>query len=254
MILSSRFRTGKRYNWNMQVLFQETQNLLGIKLTQEQLATFDIYLNELADWNQRANLTAIKDPRDVERILFLDSLSCLLAMRGSPMSKIVDVGTGAGFPGLPLKIVHPELELTLLESNRKKAVFLEHMVQVLSLEKVEVLHMRAEKAGHLASHRESYDWALVRAVAKLPVLCEYLLPLVKVGGYMLAQKGTRIEAEVDAANEALGILGGGLKEIIPYSLLEMPEERNLVIVNKTDRTPKKYPRREGIPTKRPIGR
>lgn len=238
----------------MQRLFKDTQTLLGINLSQDQLASFDIYQKELADWNQRANLTAIKEPLEVERKLFLESLSCLLVMQGSQMSKVVDVGSGAGFPGLPLKIVHPELELTLLESNRKKAEFLEHIVQVLNFEKVEIIHMRAEKAGHLPTHREEYDWGLARAVAKLPVLSEYLLPLVRVGGFMLAQKGERIEAEVTAASEAMAILGGGLKEIIPVSMPDTSDVRNLVIVEKTEQTPEKYPRREGIPAKRPLGR
>ncbi|MBW8012636.1 MAG: 16S rRNA (guanine(527)-N(7))-methyltransferase RsmG [Chloroflexi bacterium] len=238
----------------MHVLPKEAKTGLGISLTQEQISAFDTYQHELADWNQRSNLTAIREPQEVERKLFLESLSCLLAMQGSPMGRVVDVGTGAGFPGLPLKIIHPEMGLTLVESNRKKAAFLEHMVQVLSLDDVEVLHIRAEKAGHLPTHRETYDWALARAVAALPVLCEYLLPFVKVGGFMLAQKGARIKGEVDAASEAMAILGGGLIEVIPVTLPGVLEERSLVLVEKMDHTPEKYPRREGIPAKRPLGR
>lgn len=236
----------------MQQLVQETIELVGISLSPAQISAFERYQAELTDWNQRISLTAIRDPEEVRRKHFLDSLSCLLAMQGTPMQRVIDVGSGAGFPGLPLKIVHPEIGISLVESVQKKAAFLEHVVQALELEDVEVLPARAEQVGRMAEHREGYDWALARAVAPLPVLVEYLLPLVKVGGKALAQKGKDAEGQVEMAKTAIELLGGELQEIVPVDLPGGYERRYLVVIRKIAETPEKYPRREGIPKKRPL--
>jgi 16S rRNA (guanine527-N7)-methyltransferase len=162
------------------------------------------------------------------------------------------VGTGAGFPGIPIKIVCPAMRLTLFESVGKKAEFCRHVVGALELEGVEVIQERAEVAGQLPGHREAYDWAVARAVAAMPVLCEYLLPLLKVGGRMLAMKGESAPAEAHAAEKAMRILGGRLRQLVPVALPGVVEERFLVVVDKVAATHSQYPRRVGIPSKKPL--
>lgn len=236
----------------MQQLVRETQALLGIALSPSQVSAFNLYQQELESWKQRINLTAIRKPEEVRRKHFLDSLSCLLAMQGTDTQKVIDVGTGAGFPGLPLKIAHPEMHLTLVESIRKKTKFLQHIVALLELDNVEILPARIELVGRQDAHREKYDWAVSRLVAPLPVLVEYLLPLVKVGGYILAQKGEHASREVDMAGNAMQLLGGQYQEMIPVQLPNIAADRYLVVILKSAPTPDKYPRREGVPTKRPL--
>ncbi|MBX3049681.1 MAG: 16S rRNA (guanine(527)-N(7))-methyltransferase RsmG [Anaerolineales bacterium] len=224
---------------------------LGVSVTDEQLAAFDQYAAELAAWNQRFNLTTITELEQVRTRHFLDSLSCWLALGAAP-GRLADVGTGAGLPGLPLKILQPGLPLTLIEATAKKAGFLEHMVQVLRLKDVQVLAARAEEAGQLPAERAAYDWAVARALAPLPVLAEYLLPLVRVGGRMLAQKGREAAAELSAAQEAIRLLGGGPAQLLPAEVPGLDEERWLIVVEKVAETPAKYPRRPGMPSKRPL--
>jgi 16S rRNA (guanine527-N7)-methyltransferase len=228
---------------------------LNITLTGRHLADFETCYRELVAWNQRFNLTAITDWEGVLVRHFLDSLSCLKALPRAELSagaRIIDVGTGAGFPGLPLKIVCPEMRLTLLEATGKKVAFLEHLVRVLGLKGVEAIHGRAEELGHSPAHRERYDWALARAVAEMPTLTEYLLPLVRVGGAVLAQKGEGAAAEVHGADAAIATLGGRVRQLVPVELRGLAETRYLVVVDKVAATPDKYPRRPGMPEKRPI--
>jgi 16S rRNA (guanine527-N7)-methyltransferase len=227
--------------------------LTGIHLSEVQLSAFDLYAGELIEWNARFNLTSITDPEQIKTKHFLDSLSCWQALRNAPPARIIDVGTGAGFPGLPLKILQPELQLTLVEATAKKASFLSHVVQVLRLEGVTVLAKRAEEVGQEAEHRQAYDWALARAVAPLAVLAEYLLPLVRVGGFALAQKGKDAKGETDAAKLAIEKLGGELSELIQVTIPGLEEERWLVVLKKIAPTPAMYPRRPGMPSKRPLG-
>ena len=164
----------------------------------------------------------------------------------------MDVGTGAGFPGIPLKIIYPTMHVTLVESVGKKAMFCQHLVQTLGLENLEVIHARAEDVGQMPAHRESYDWAVARAVANLSILSEYLLPLVKLGGTMLAQKGESAPVEAQSAEKAMKILGGKLKQLIPVHLPGVADDRYLVLVDKVAATPPKYPRKAGIPMKTPL--
>jgi len=236
----------------MEELIREFHDLSGIVLSPQQVTAFSRYESELTLWNTKHNLTAIKDPENVRVKHFLDSLSAYLAMRGSIMGRVIDIGTGAGFPGLPLKILCPNIKLTLVESIGKKADFCRHLLKVLALEGVEVIQIRAETLGQNEDHREKYDWALARAVALLPILLEYLLPLVKVGGRILAMKGESGPVEVHAAEKAIKMLGGHLRQLLPVTLPGVADERYLVVVDKVAATPEKYPRREGIPAKRPL--
>jgi len=159
----------------MRELAQQARTVLGLQLTRAQLRALERYEQELMVWNARVNLTAIDTPENIQVKHFLDSFTCLLAMRDTPVERVVDVGTGAGFPGIPLKIIYPSMQLTLVESVGKKASFCRHIVKILGLEKVLVLQKRAEVVGAMLEHRQQYDWAVARAVAVLPVLVEYLL-------------------------------------------------------------------------------
>jgi 16S rRNA (guanine527-N7)-methyltransferase len=236
----------------MQELTQHAQRQLGLHLTRSQLSALSLYERELVDWNSRFNLTAIRDPQEIHIKHFLDSLTCLLPMHQKPLGRMVDVGTGAGFPGIPLKIVAPKLQLTLVESVGKKAEFCRHVVNVLNLQGVEVVQERAEIIGQDSSHREQYDWAVARAVAILPVLAEYLLPLVRVGGSMLAMKGESGPAEAHSAEHALRVLGGHLRQLVPITLPGVAEERYIIMIDKVAASPTTYPRKVGVPAKRPL--
>lgn len=238
---------------SFELLQEEFNTLAGITLDDHQLKATHRYADLLAEWSQSINLTAITSPEEIRRKHFLDSLSCMLAIRGTPTARLIDIGTGAGFPGLPLKILHPEMHLTLVESVAKKTKFLSTVVQELGLKPVEILTERAETVGQDPAHRESYDWAVARAVASLPILAEYLLPLAKLGGFVLAQKGESAPEELKAAEAAITTLGGKAQAPIPLSLPGIPEQRYLVVIKKMHATPAQYPRRVGIPSKRPLG-
>ena len=237
---------------SLEKLKQDAQTLLGLRLTSRQLAALQKYEEELLDWNTRFNLTAIRDAETIRVKHFLDSLTCLLAMRDARPARLIDIGTGAGFPGIPLKIVLPDMHLTLVESVAKKADFCQHMVKTLCLEGVEVITSRAEEVGLMFAHRQQYDWAVARAVAALPVLVEYLLPLAKVGGHVLAQKGESAHAEAQSAEHAIHLLGGSLHQLIPVTLPGVADERFLVVIDKIAATPPTYPRRTGVPAKNPL--
>ena len=236
----------------MEKLVQAARDMLGIQLTANQLAALRAYESELIAWNKRFNLTAVHEPDGIRTKHFLDSFTCLLAMRESPPSRLVDIGTGAGFPGLSLKILMPQCNLSLVESVGKKADFCRHIIEHLKLEGVEVYCMRAEELGHAEQHRQQYDWAVARAVARLPVLMEYLLPLVRIGGHALAQKGEDALAEAHSADHAIQMLGGRLKQLIPVNLPGVADERSLIVVDKIAATPDRYPRRVGVASKNPI--
>ena len=214
-------------------------------LSAEQLALFETYYAMLADWNTRVNLTAITAPEDVAKKHFLDSLAAAPYLKQGAV--IVDVGTGAGFPGLPLLIFRPDLKVTLMDSLQKRLVFLEAVCKELNLT-AELVHARAEDAGQNPKYREKFDVALTRAVSALPVLCELTLPLVKVGGVSIAYKGDSAE-ELAASGNALSVLHATAERVV------IPADygaRELVILTKTGTTPKQYPRKAGTPAKNPL--
>jgi 16S rRNA (guanine527-N7)-methyltransferase len=238
-------------------LLSESARHLGLKLNEDHLRAFEIYYGELVTWNEKFNLTTITDYDQVQIRHFLDSLTCLLAVRGRALdlgrpTRAIDIGAGAGFPGLPLKIVCPGLQLTLLEATGKKVGFLEHIASRLGLVGVEVIKGRAEELGRDVAHRERYDLALARAVAELPVLVEYALPFCRLGGLFVAQKGAEGDAEARAAESAIATLGGVLRRVVHLELPGLAEPRSLVVIEKIAPTPEKYPRRPGIPSKRPM--
>ncbi len=248
----------------MDLLYDEAR-ALGLNLTAQHRALFQTYYEELIAWNRYTNLTTIIDFRQVQIRHFLDALACLLILKRDNDKKVsqidcttlnsrrvIDVGTGAGFPGLVLKIVCPGLQLTLLEATRKKVDFLQAVVRRLELEEVQAVWARAEEAGRDAMYREQYDIAVARAVAGLPVLVEYALPFCRVGGVFIAQKGAHIEEELEQSRYAIQVLGGRLREVQSYELPTLDEPRTLVVIEKVYATPKEYPRRPGVPAKKPL--
>lgn len=228
-------------------------SICGISLSQDQLQAFDRYAAELAVHNQRVNLTAITSPEQVRVRHFIDSLSCARVLGPRPGGRLVDIGAGAGFPSLPLRIAFPSLSVSLVESVGKKADFCRHLIRELGLTGVEMLHARAEQVGRQTEHREGYDWAVARAVAGLPTLLEYLLPLLRLGGTAIAMKGESGLAEAHASDRALELLGGKLRQVLRVELPGVVEPHNLIVIEKHSATPERYPRRTGIPAKRPLG-
>lgn len=222
----------------------------GLPLSDLQLRQFAIYADELITWNRRMNLTAITARSDIYARHFLDSL-VLARFWGDAPTTLVDIGAGAGFPGLPLKILRPSLTLTLVDSVAKKTAFLNHLVGVLRLDQVQVITERAERLGRDPHQRERYDAATARAVADLRILLEYAMPLLRVGGVLLAPKGSEAAAEVEGATRALHLLGGVVEQVAPIELPGVPP-RTLVVVRKVAPTDPRYPRAVGIPTRRPL--
>jgi len=236
----------------MEELTRYANELLGLRISPAQITAFKTYENELINWNQRFNLTAITDPVKIRIKHFLDSLTCILAIRNSNQDRVVDVGSGAGFPGIPLKIVFPSMQLTLIESVGKKANFCRHMIALLGLINVEVMNERVEVVATQDAYRQQYDWALARAVAPMPVLMEYLLPLVKIGGKALLMKGESGPIEAQESEYATHLMGGRLKQIIPVTLPGVEDQRYLITVEKIAATPEQYPRKVGTPLKKPL--
>ena len=225
---------------------------LELDLTPAQNVAFERYQALLLEWNQKFNLTAITDPGEMQLKHFYDSLTCLRAIPPEAKS-LIDIGCGAGLPGIPLKIMLPGLKLVLVDSVGKKVEFCRMAAQELGLTDVTALHARAEDLGQDKAHREQYDWAVARAVAPLPVLAEYLLPLVRVGGSMLAQKGSSAADELEQASKAIRTLGGGPAKLDAFELPVTHDQRALIQVVKEKHTPAQYPRKAGTPSKKPLG-
>lgn len=225
---------------------------LKIELNEDQIQQFVTYYEVLVEWNSFMNLTAITEFQEVIIKHFLDSLALVNAVDLRKTESVIDIGTGAGFPGIPLKIAYPHLKITLLDSLNKRIKFLNEVIQKLNLRDIETIHGRAEDFAKQAVYREQYDLCVSRAVANLSSLSEYCLPYVKVNGQFIPYKSGNIDEEVKEAKNAIHIMGGNVEKIFHFRLLDTDMERSLVAIKKMKSTPKKYPRKAGLPTKEPI--
>ena len=227
---------------------------LGLCLTPGQVESFRVYHRELAVWNQRMNLTAIVDPEEAQVRHFVDSLTVARVLTGPVRDhgRMLDVGAGAGFPGLPLKLMFPGMHLSMLDSVGKKTSFLEHMVETLGLEDVDIYNGRAEDLALRPELRESFDVVVSRGVARMRVLMEYTLPYCRVGGIVVTLKKGGIEPEVSDALHAMDVLAGSIREMRGVTVDGLDDGRALVVVDKVKPTPAKFPRRPGMPAKRPL--
>jgi len=224
----------------------------GIGLSPFQVKQFDTYFETLIEWNDKMNLTAITNKKAVYLKHFYDSITPSFFYDFYKISSLCDVGAGAGFPSIPLKIIFPNLKVTIVDSLKKRIGFLNALVNQLGIEGVSLYHDRAETFGRRAGMRESFDMVTARAVARLNILSEYCLPLIKIDGVFIAMKGAYDKAEHAEAYNAIAVLGGELKQSISFSLPEEESKRHLIVIEKNKATPKKYPRKPGIPAKQPL--
>ena len=229
---------------------QEKSMGLGVRFLVEQTEQFFEYMNLLIEWNEKMNLTAITEPEEIILKHFIDSITILKHIPDG--SKIVDVGTGAGFPGIPLSIMNPTLKVTLVDSLNKRLIFLQEVIRKLKLQNVEIVHARAEEFGQNKKYRENFDVATSRAVANLSTLSEYLIPLVNVGGKIISMKAANATEETNDAKKAINILGGAIEKIEEFNLPQSDIGRTVIIIKKDKKTPNQYPRKPGTPSKEPI--
>ncbi len=232
--------------------FKKDIEALGITLSEKQIEQFIIYYEMLVEWNQVMNLTAITEYDEVMKKHFLDSITLIKAFDVSKKVSVIDVGCGAGFPGLALKIAYPELQVTLLDSLNKRINFLNEVITKLGLEGITTIHGRAEDYAKAGKLRETFDLAVSRAVANLATLSEFCLPFVKVGGYFIPYKSEKIAEEIEGAGKAISVLGGKLEKQVEFTLPDTDYYRNLVKIKKVKGTPGKFPRKAGLPAKEPI--
>lgn len=236
-----------KYNFDT---FIEEANKINITFTERQLEQFRIYYEMLIEKNKVMNLTGITEWDEVLEKHFLDSISLIRAINLSQNISVLDMGTGAGFPGIPLKIAFPNLKITLADSLNKRVLFLQEVIDTLKLEGIEAIHGRAEDLARDKNYREQYDLVVSRAVANLSTLSEYCLPFVKIGGQFISYKSGEIEEEVSASKSAVFLLGGKIKDTVKFELGE--SGRSFVLIDKTKGTPKTYPRKAGTPSKKPL--
>lgn len=236
----------------MSEIFESKMNALGIVLTDVQKQQFDKFYELLVEWNRVMNLTGITEYEEVNEKHFVDSVSLVKAIDTDKVQTVIDIGTGAGFPGIPLKIAFPHLKVVLLDSLNKRINFLNVVINELGLTDIKTIHGRAEDYAKQAEYREQFDICVSRAVANLSTLSEYCIPYVKVGGMFIPYKSGEIDEEVQQAKKAIQILGGKLEEVIKFQLPDTEINRSFVKINKTQNTAKKYPRKAGLPTKEPL--
>ena len=222
----------------------------NIKINDEQIKKFMNYMNLLLEWNEKINLTAITQPEEVKLKHFVDSLTVLKYINDD--DKVIDIGTGAGFPGIPLKIMNENTKITLLDSLNKRINFLNIVIETLNLRNIQAIHGRAEEIARNKLYREKYDVAVSRAVANLSTLTEYMLPFVKVGGKCICMKGANVNEELERAQNAIKELGGEIERVDNFYLSDNDNERNIIIIRKVKETSSKYPRKAGMPSKEPL--
>lgn len=225
-------------------------NIQNISINDEQINKLYTYMNLLIEWNEKINLTAITEPKEVILKHFIDSLTIQKYVKEN--NKLIDIGTGAGFPGIPVGITNSSANITLMDSLNKRINFLNEVITTLDLKNIQTIHARAEELAQNKTQREQYDIATSRAVASLNVLLEYMLPFVKIGGYCICMKGSNIEEEVQNAQKAIEILGGKIETIDCFNLANSDNFRNIIVIKKVKETPRKYPRKAGTPSKEPI--
>lgn len=225
-------------------------NKINIMFTEEQIIQFYKYMNLLIEWNKKINLTSIEEPQEIILKHFIDSLTINSYIEDN--QTLVDVGTGAGFPGIPIKIYRPNVKIVLVDSLNKRINFLNEVIKELNLKDIETVHSRVEDFGKNSKYRESFDIVTARAVSNLAVLSEYLVPLTKIGGNCICMKGNEVEEECNNAKNAIKILGGKISKIDTFKLPESNISRNIIVIQKTNKTPNKYPRKAGIPSKEPL--
>ena len=236
-------------------IFVEGAEKIGINLKKNHIEKFSCYLDLLTEWNRKINLTSLKNHQEIIIKHFLDSLTCIKVIDSYfniDKISIIDIGTGAGFPGIPIKIIHPSIELFLMEARKKKSIFLEKLIKALNLKRVRILEGRAETFGRCQKYREKYDISISRAVAPLNVLSEYCLPLTRIGGLFIAQKGRSYKGELEKGIKAIQFLGGELIKVEKIQIPFINQDHYLLISNKKKNTPPEYPRKEGLPQKRPL--
>lgn len=229
---------------------QEKSNKININLSVEQLSKFYRYMGLLIEWNKKINLTAIIEPEEIILKHFIDSLTILEEIKDS--DSVVDIGTGAGFPGIPISIMKSSAKITLVDSLNKRLIFLKEVINQLGLENLEIVHSRAEEFGQKKEYREKFDIATSRAVANLSTLSEYLMPLIKLNGKCICMKALEIEQELSEAQKAINIFGGRIEKTKKFNLPDSDIGRSIIIVNKERNTPYQYPRKAGMPNKEPI--
>ena len=222
----------------------------NIKINDEQIKKFMNYMNLLLEWNEKINLTAITQPDEVKLKHFVDSLTVLKYINDD--DKVIDIGTGAGFPGIPLKIMNENTKITLLDSLNKRINFLNIVIETLNLSNIQAIHGRAEEIARNKLYREKYDVAVSRAVANLSTLTEYMLPFVKVGGKCICMKGANVNEELERAQNAIKELGGEIERVDNFYLSDNDNERNIIVIKKIKETNPKYPRKAGMPSKEPL--
>lgn len=245
-------RNSKGVAMELEELFFKSCQMLEIEITEQQYLQFLEYKKLLLEWNQKINLTAITQEKEIIQRHFIDSIAILNKLQLPSNAAIIDVGTGAGFPGIPIKIVMPQIQLTLLDSLQKRIAFLEEVTNTLALESVSCIHARAEDVGKNSKFREQFEYGVSRAVAALPILCEYCLPLIQVGGYFAALKGPEVTQELKDAEQAIPILGGELSKVEQIKIPFTDWSHTLVIIKKVGQTPPQYPRKAGKALKTPI--
>ena len=229
---------------------KENMAKINIQISDKQIDEFFKYMNLLIEWNEKINLTSIIEPDEIIIKHFVDCGTILKYLNNN--ENVIDIGTGAGFPGIPIKILNESLNITLIDSLNKRINFLKEVSNLLKLENIKIIHGRAEDLAHQAEFRQKYDKSVSRAVANLSTLSEYDLPFVKIGGKMIAMKGFEIDEELENAKKAINVLGGKVEEVEKFNLIDTDNKRSIIIINKVKPTPKQFPRKAGKPSKEPI--